>query len=457
MSRLHLLILWVLALIAGAIVFSVKGTKHQASHHKTSLAQGDEIVSKGALQTSGGLRITKGEETASLLLKGNSWVVSEQTDYPVNISTLGSAFDAVRGLKVVQGLTASPDNWERFGLSLDAEKENNRPKVVTLLAEDGSDAQTIYVGKQTEGGGGQFGGGNNARFIRLAGDDQSIYIVDESFSALNSDSLTWIDKQLPKIENPLKVTVDREAGDDWTVSRKTAIGDMILEDLTEDEETVVAQTAPLKTLFSSSQFIELLTPEEVEKRSAVGESRTVTVETASGITYVYDLIPEKNEDPKEDDDEKGPAQQDNRNYMISFKLTSGPKAPAKPAETASEADKAGYQALLANMKSAEKNYTKHKALEGRHYLVGSFVVNPVTKDRGTLRQKKKPKQEVVSPAISVPGTPKETPKGSPTLPGGVNGQRPATGVNKPRKRIEAVTPPIAIPQIPKKKEDKKEE
>lgn len=453
MSRLHLLILWVLALIAGAIVFSIKGTKHQASTDETTLAQGDEIVSKEALRSSGGLRITKGENTASLLLKGSSWVVSEQTDYPVNISTLGSAFDAVRGLKVVQGLTASPENWERFGLSLDAEKENNRPKVVTVLADDGSDAQTIYIGKQTEGGGGQFSGANNARFIRIAGDDQSIYIVNESFSALNADSLTWIDKQLPKVEGPLKISVDRETGDDWTVSRKTAVGDMILEGLAEDQETVVAQTASLKTLFSSSQFIELLSPEEVEKRSAVGESRSVTVETASGITYVYSLIPEKNEDPKDDEAEKGPAQQDNRNYMVSFKVTSGPKTPEKPAETASEADKAGYQALLSNMKGAEKTYKKHKSLEGRYYLVGAFVVNPVIKDKGTLLQKKKPKQEITSPATSIPGTPEAPRKGSPTLPGGENGQAPAAGANKPRKRIEAVTPPIAIPQIPKKKED----
>lgn len=452
MSRIHLLILWVLALIAGAIVFSVKGSKHLSPENKAKLSQGDNVIAKDALRTSSGIRVSKGSDKASLLLKGDSWVVEEQSDYPVSISQLIAAFDAVRDLKIVQGLTATSENWERFGLSLDAEKKANRPKAVTLLAEDGSDAQTIYIGKQSESEGRNQPGAGAARFIRLSGDDSSIYIVNESFDALAPTSITWIDKQLPKVEAPLRVAVDHEMGDDWSVSRKTAVGDMVLDGLADDQETVVAQTVALKSIFSSSNFIELLTAEEVEKRTAVGESRNVTVETASGITYVYTLVPEKREDPEQKGD-TNPVKTDNRNYMVSFKMTSGPKDPEKPAADASEATKAGYQALLANVKNAEKTYKKHKGLEGRYYLVAPFVVNPLLKERGTLIQKKKPKQEASSKPVAIPGTPKAPVKGSSFLPGGEGGSRPAApsaGDKKPRKRIEAVTPPIAIPQMPKK-------
>lgn len=454
MSRIHLLILWVLALIAGVIVFSVKGSKHQSPENKATLSQGDNVIAKDALRTSSGLRVSKGDDKASLLLKGNSWVVEEQSDYPVSISQLSAAFDAVRNLKIVQGLTASSENWQRFGLSLDAEKEADRPKTVTLLAEDGSDAQTIFVGKQSESG--NQAGAGGARFIRLSGDDSSIYIVNESFDALTPTSITWIDRQLPKVEAPLRVMVDRETAEDWSVSRKTAFGDMQLDGLADDQETLVPQTVALKNIFSASSFIELLTSEEVEKRTAIGESRTVTVETASGITYVYTLVPEKREDPEQKGD-TNPVKVDNRNFMVSFKVTSGPKDPEKPASDANEAAKAGYQALLANVKSAEKTYQKHKLLEGRHYLVAPFVVNPLLKDRVTFIQKKKPqqeapalKQEVSSKPIAVPGTPRAQVQGSPFLPGGEAGNKPADGGKKPRKRIEAVTPPIAIPQMPKK-------
>lgn len=449
MSRIHLLILWVLALIAGAIVFSVKGSKHQPPENKAMLSQGDNVIAKDVLRTSSGLRVSKGVDQASLLLKGNSWVVEEQSDYPVSISQLSAAFDAVRNLKIVQSLTASSENWERFGLSLEAEKEANRPKTVTLLAEDGSDAQTIYVGKQSESEGRNQPGAGAARFIRLSGDDSSIYIVNESFDVLAPASIRWIDKQLPKVEAPLSVSVNRENAEDWSVSRKTAFGDMILDGLADDQETVVPETVALKNLFSASNFIELLTAEEVEKRTAPGESRTATVETASGITYVYTLVPEKREDPEQKGN-TNPGKVDNRNFMVSFKVTTEPKSPEKPAADASEADKAGYQALLANMKNAEKTYQKHKLLEGRYYLVAPFVVNPLLKDRSAFIQEKKPQQEAASKPVVMPGTPGTEVKGSSFLPGGEGGIPPAAGGKKPRKRIEAVTPPIAIPQMPKK-------
>lgn len=454
MTRIHLLILWVLALVAGAILFSVKGSKHQTAEESTTLAQGDNVLTADQLRTSSGLRVSKGEETASLLLNEAGWVVSEQEDFPVNIETLSSAFDSLRKLKITQGLPAGPDTWGRFGLDENAENDADKPKALTVLAEDGSDDLTIYIGKQREASSGARGPGG--RFIRLSGDETSIYIVDESFDLVSSESSSWLNKSLPKVEAALSVSMKRETGEGWTVSRETAIDDMVLEGLSEDQETVVAQTAPLKTIFANSSFTELLSEEEVNKRKAVGEGREVTIKTASGITYLYSLIPELKEDTGEKKEESNTPKADNRNYMISLKVTSGPKAPEVPAADATEAQKAGYQALLANMKNAEKKYAQDQKFEGRYFLVPNFVVNALTKQKSELQQKKKNTQEAASPPASTnsqPGTPPLSPN---FIPGGTNNSQPQNG-KKPRKRIEAVTPPIAIPQPPKKEDPKPEE
>lgn len=448
MTRIHLLILWVLTLIAGAILFQVKGSKHQPTEENTPLSQGDVILTSDQLRTSGGLRLSKGGETSSLLLNETGWVVSEQGDFPANIDSLSMAFDTLRKIKISQGLTAGPDAWERFGLNEDAEKENDKPKALTILDEGGSDALKIYIGKQRQASAGRRGPGG--RFIRLAGDDTSIYIVEDSFGQLSTASANWIDKKLPQIEAPLSVSVKPEAGEGWTVSRKTAIGDMILQDLPEGYSTEVAQTAPLKEIFSSSTFIELLSSEEVEKRKAAGESREVTIKAASGITYIYTLIPELKEETSE---ESATPQADSRNYMVSLKVTSGPSAPVPPAADATEADQAGYQALLSNMKAAEKAYADHKKLEGRYFLVSNFTINALTKQKSELQKKKKEAATAASSPVSagqpVQATQPSIARQPGILPGGVTPPARPEGGQQPRKRIEAFTPPIAIPQTSK--------
>ncbi|MEN8693315.1 MAG: DUF4340 domain-containing protein [Akkermansiaceae bacterium] len=453
MTRIHLLILWVLSLVAGAILFSVKGSKHQATEESTMLAQGDSVLTADQLRTSSGLRVRKGDETSSLILNEKGWVVSEQKDFPANIETLSAAFDTLRKLKITQGLPAGPEAWERFGLDENAEKQADKPRILSVLAENGSDALTIYIGKQRESNTGAQGPGG--RFIRLSSDDSTIYVVEESFDQISAASDAWINKQLPKVDAPLSVSVKRESGDSWTVSRKTAVGDMILEDLDEGNETIVAQTAPLKTIFSANSFTEILTEDEVHRRKAVGEGREVTIVTASGITYLFSLIPELKEEAEKKDDDDQTVKPDSRNYIVSMKMTSGPKPPEKPKEDATQAEKAGYHALVSNMKNIERQYAKDKKLEGRYFLVPNFVINALTKQKSELQQKVIAKPEATSPPVSSENQPAKPPLAPNFIPGGPNNPQPANGP-QPRKRIEAVTPPIAIPQIPKKEEAKEE-
>ncbi|MDB4271217.1 hypothetical protein N9881_00670, partial [bacterium] len=133
-------------------------------------------------------------------------------------------------------------------------------------------------------------------------DDSGVYIVQQPFTQLNADPLTWIDKTLPKVEGILSITMkpDNELLAPWTVTRPTAIGEFTLEGLEEGLETDSTATAPLKSLFASSNFTELLSPEEVAKRAVVEDSREITIKTASGISYLFTIIPEKKDAPLEE-------------------------------------------------------------------------------------------------------------------------------------------------------------
>ena len=295
--------------------------------------------------------------------------------------------------------------------------------------------------------------------MRFSDDDSGVYIVQQAFTGLNADPESWIDKKLPKIEGILSIATKpkNELFEPWTVTRKTAIAEFELEGLKDGHETNPTAVAPLKNFLIASSFTSLLSAEEVEKRAEPKDAREITIKTASGISYLFTIVPEKKDAPVDDKEDDKKEKTDERNYIISFKLLTGPSDPAKPADDASEADKAGYQALFANKRVSEARYQEHKVYEGRQFLVSNFVVNALLKNRYKMHKSKAaPKPAAVSNPVTIPGAtipgatrPNSTPPG-PGIPTG----NPTKDNANVRKRIEAVTPPIAIPQMPKKEAPK---
>ena len=86
MSRLQLLILWVLAIGAGSYYFNSKDVPDSISK-KTDLEVGSKIVSAELVETLDGLTINSGDEQVSLKKVEGQWVVSEKKDFPANLRT----------------------------------------------------------------------------------------------------------------------------------------------------------------------------------------------------------------------------------------------------------------------------------------------------------------------------------------------------------------------------------
>jgi hypothetical protein len=302
--------------------------------------------------------------------------------------------------------------------------------------KEGEDDIELFLGKSRESTGGS--GGGAGRFVRLGNDDTGVYVTQQAFSALASDPATWIVKTLSLVEEgALKVDVSAP-GDDtikpWSVSRKSTVEDLLLTDLTEDEETKINETNQLKNLFTSTTFSELLNAEEAKEKSAETGTREVRITDSSGSVFLFTLTPEKVEVP-EDAPKDQPAATEPANYILSFKVINGPTRPEAPAEDASLQDKANFEARLENMGdiaiSVENN---KKTYEGRFLLVNKASVTALLKNRADLvqvKKKEKPKTVVTTPPVAVP------------TPGG-----PPPGIARPM--IRAVTPPVAVPPAPPK-------
>ena len=457
MSRLQLLILWILALGAGFYYFNSKDVPDSISN-KTELEVGSQIVPSDLIETVDSLTVISGDDKASLKKIDGRWVVSEKGDFPANYDSINQIIGALREAKVAQSVVATDEYYDRFNLDPATEEDGEQPDTI-LLEKDGKESSTIFLGKTRESTGGS--GGRAGRFVRLSNDESGVYVVQESFSFLNASPDNWINKSLtPLKEGVVKMEVtapNDESFKSWTVSRESVRDDFIVEGLGEKEETKSSETAALKNLLAGATFTELITSDDYKKRANEKAARQLKATDSTGTTFSITVTPEKKTEEKEEKKEDGsnPTPAPAVDYFVSIEILNGPTKPEPIGPDASVQEKAVYAERVNNLADVSTGVNRmRKTYEGRYFLVSEATIGSLNKNRGELIQPKEEEKKPVSvatPPIRVP-SPGDKAVNSPPLPG-INTPppsiaRPKETQNKPK--IEAVTPPIQVPPIPNK-------
>jgi hypothetical protein len=457
MSRLQLLILWILALGAGFYYFNSKDVPDSISN-KTELEVGSQIVPSDLIETVDSLTVISGDDKASLKKIDGRWVVSEKGDFPANYDSINQIIGALREAKVAQSVVATDEYYDRFNLDPATEEDGEQPDTI-LLEKDGKESSTIFLGKTRESTGGS--GGRAGRFVRLSNDESGVYVVQENFSFLNASPDNWINKSLTLLkEGVVKMEVtapNDESFKSWTVSRESVRDDFIVEGLGEKEETKNTETAALKNLLAGATFTELITSDDYKKRANEKAARQLKATDSTGTTFSITVTPEKKTEEKEEKKEDGsnPTPAPAVDYFVSIEILNGPTKPEPIGPDASVQEKAVYAERVNNLADVSTGVNRmRKTYEGRYFLVSEATIGSLNKNRGELIQPKKEEKKPVSvatPPIRVP-SPGDKAVNTPPLPG-INTPppsiaRPKDTQNKPK--IEAVTPPIQVPPIPNK-------
>ena len=457
MSRLQLLILWILALGAGFYYFNSKDVPDSISN-KTELEVGSQIVPSDLIETVDSLTVISGDDKASLKKIDGRWVVSEKGDFPANYDSINQIIGALREAKVAQSVVATDEYYDRFNLDPATEEDGEQPDTI-LLEKDGKESSTIFLGKTRESTGGS--GGRAGRFVRLSNDESGVYVVQENFSFLNASPDNWINKSLTLLkEGVVKMEVtapNDESFKSWTVSRESVRDDFIVEGLGEKEETKNTETTALKNLLAGATFTELITSDDYKKRANEKAARQLKATDSTGTTFSITVTPEKKTEEKEEKKEDGsnPTPAPAVDYFVSIEILNGPTKPEPIGPDASVQEKAVYAERVNNLADVSTGVNRmRKTYEGRYFLVSEATIGSLNKNRGELIQPKEEEKKPVSvatPPIRVP-SPGDKAVNSPPLPG-INTPppsiaRPKETQNKPK--IEAVTPPIQVPPIPNK-------
>lgn len=326
------------------------------------------------------ISIKQGTNEVNLVKKDDVWRVSERKDYPANFSQISDFLVKASDLKIVQVEDIGPSQLPR--LELATGQGTNSGTVVDLKNKDDKSIKRLTLGKKLMGKspeGQQFGFQGDmpdGRYVMVSGNDKQALLISDPLTSIEPRPDQWLNKDFFKIERPkiISVTYPGAAGtNSWKITRETDSGDWKLVDAKADEKLDAARASDVSSPFASPSFNDVIAPGSSTSESGLDKPTVVTVDTFDDLTYTVNI------GSKKDDA-----------YCLTMSVaTHFPKERVltkdeKPEDKA-KADKAWAERL----KQIEDKVQQAKKYENWTYLVPTWNVDPVLKNRKDLLAVKK--------------------------------------------------------------------
>ncbi|HEU5069626.1 MAG TPA: DUF4340 domain-containing protein [Verrucomicrobiae bacterium] len=325
--------------------------------------------------------IRQGTNEVNLVKQSETWRVKERGNYPANYAQLSSAILKLRDLKPVQ--------TEPIGASQRARLEllppggagtNGTGTAVEFRDAKGKLLNSLLLGKsqmRQSGEEDQFGAAGGIPIGRwlMVGDAKDIAVlVSDPLSNLTPAPASWLDKDFLKVEKIKAISVTHTvATNSWSVSRTNETGtDWVLADAKPEEKLDSSKTSGFSWALSSPTFNDVLV---APKPEAVGldHPTTIQLETFDGFHYTLKVGNKTNDDEVLTVGVEG-----------TFPRTRTPGKDEK-AEDKTKLDKE----FADNLKKLDDKLGKEKAFEGWTYLVPSYTLDSLIKNRSELLVEKK--------------------------------------------------------------------
>jgi hypothetical protein len=453
MNKRQVVVLWIAAIVLLTAAIVVRSGSSKGFESKTERARGQTVLADFDPKQVARIRVSSGENVATLVRKDGQWSVEERGNYPANLATVNDFLRTLTEVEVTEGVEAEPKFAPRFGMDPSASEEEERGTEVVLSDDAGNELAHLTVGKSLQAAGSDpmammMGGGSTGRFLRNHADASGVYKVSEMFSTLSPEPARWLEDDFVKVEKIKSIAVSPPEKPEevaWKVSRADENAEFALEGAKPGESLDSTAAAPLKTLLSYARFDDVVPADKVEAMAKPGEKKTVKVETFEGFVYTLGLTPVKPEEKekKEGEEEAPPADEF---YLMTVDVEATLPAERKKEEKETEDDaKAKDKAFTERKEALEKQLADEKKLAGRVFKVSKYTVDAVLKERAGLV---KTEAQPAPGGAAAPGAPAGAAIGGAVTP---PVQVP------PRRPVEAVTPPIAIPPLEETEEAPAEE
>jgi hypothetical protein len=380
MNRKQFTILLLVLLVLGIAGLSVY-RKQNASGGGDNPAVGKKVLPDFAYNDVALISLREGSNQVNLVKKNDLWRVQERNDYPANYSEISEFLLKWKDLKVVQSEEVGASDLRRLWLVPD--QATNNPVIVDLKDQAGKNITTLVLGKKhmrKSNRPSQFGdmgmgdeGYPDGRYVSVGANSKTVALISDPLSNVEPKPEQWLGKDFFKVEKSRAIAVAfQNATNSWKLTRETEAGEWKLVDAKPEEKVDSSKISGVSNPFSSPSF------NDVHAKSASAElglekPTLVTVDTFDGFTYTVKV-----------------GQKTNDAYALALDVAAELPKERTPAKDEKPEDKDKLdKEFKEKQKKLEEKLAQEKSYENWVYLVSSWTVDSVLKERAQLMVEKK--------------------------------------------------------------------
>jgi len=393
-----LLFLVVVLGIAGLIVYNKQNTVGKSG----DAALGKKLLPNLPINDITHIALKQGTNQLDLAKKDGTWRVRERNDYPANYSEISDFLIKAKDLKIVQSEQVGPSQLGR--LELVSGPGTNGALEVSFKDQSDKQIQSLLLGKKhmqksrTPSPYGDLGdnGWPDGRYVKVGGSSDTVALISDALSNIEPKPEAWLNKDFLKVEKVRSVAVAfTQETNSWKLSRETETGEWKLADAKPAEQLDSSKTASVNNPMSSPSFNDVDTTSKPEQLG-MDKPTVVTLDTFDNFTYTLKV-----------------GQKTNDNYPLIVAVAAQlakERTPGKD-EKPEDKDKLDKQ-FKEQQKKLEDKLAQEQAFQSWTYLVSSWTLDPLLKNRSQLMVEKKeePKKDEPKKDDKPAGNAAETPK-----------------------------------------------
>ncbi len=335
-----------------------------------------------------------------LVRKDDRWSVQERGDYPASFSEVSDLLLKLADLKVVQSEPIGRSQLGRLELEPPG-KEAGAGTLVEFQNPQGKTMDSLLLGKKhfhtserasaMPYGDNQFADG---RYILRPDDPTNVLLISDSLNTLEVKPEQWLSKDFFKIEKVQSISlVSTNATNSWTLTRSTESAPWVLADARPGEMLDSNKLSSIGSTLGYPSFIDVATNSRPDE-TGMDKPLVVTIKTFDHFTYTLKI--------------GGKTPENNYNLNVTV-------AAAIPAERAAGKDEKPDDKKKLDKEFQDKTkpladkLKQEQSLAKWTYLVNSWLVEPLIRDRSQLMIEKKDEKAAekqvgaqLSPALVTP-------------------------------------------------------
>lgn len=368
------------------------------------------------------IQLIGAENTSTIKIHDQKWVVAERENYPVKVSALQSLLRKIQELSVAQDLEAGESFNPRFGMDENSSDPETHGTKLLLKKASGEEIAQLKIGKDLASAGptdplaGMMGGGNQSsgKYIRLTSDPNSVYVINDALSEAQTHPKEWLSEDFIQVKKITSISLSPKGNPEaveWTLSRPDITEPFSLEGaLPEGKQLNMATINGFNNILAFARFEDVVSEKAAQGLRDKNGTQRARIKTEDGFSYELEISPK--------------AAEGSENYLMTIKVSAELKTEReKPKEETEEVAKTMGAAFQKTLKENQEQLKREQALQGRVYEVTPYTVQALLKGKADLLQDTPPAAATPAPAVSEGALqPRLTPRQITTPPVRVPGQ-----------------------------------